>query len=335
MLRLGASYAQSGGATWKIETARGRTRLRGPAYLLPDGNPTHQTITVFTRDGISTTTDVPRYRVKDCRPERTLLISYSAKANTVDELDFTAQLIESKAGEKSFRPARYVWDFGDDVTRTTTEHFISHSYARRKQLGMYSQYLVQVEAQSQSGGSVLGRLSVEFLNLAYQDLEKFGVVSLVAQGSPRFPLLANDGVVRQKFDIWHYYREPVEIHRISLLGLDTEGRRFTSGGELDLALLSQTEIGVGETIEVELSFDTTKHSDTLALIYKFEGTSADGKPAVGEVSVMKPPPKPTRQNSMPVHDPALTSKIQKALKLLGRDTVSQEDLWQLEREGKL
>jgi len=303
--------------------------------LLPDGRPMHYTIAVFGREGISTIVDLPPYVVKRCRPERTLLINYRPKANLTDEMGFTAKLVQSEVNEAAFHPVRYVWDFGDGVTSTTSEPFINHSYARREQMQMYSDYLVLVEAQPQLGPSVFGRTSLQFLNLAFQDLQKFGIVSLVAQGTPRFPLLSERGVVRQRFKIWHYYNQPVEIQRIALLRLDMQGVRHDDGKHADIALLSQTEIPVGESIDVDLSFDTQRYSDTLALVYKFEGTSADGKPAMGEVPVMKPPPKPTRENSTPVRDPAVAAKIKKALRILGRDTVSQEDIWQLEREGKL
>jgi len=154
-------------------------------------------------------------------------------------------------------------------------------------------------------------------------------------GYSTLPFVVERGVVRQRFKIWHYYNQPVEIQRIALLRLDMQGVRHDDGKHANIALLSQTEIPVGESIDVDLSFDTQRYSDALALVYKFEGTSADGKPAMGEVPVMKPPPKPTRENSTPVRDPAVAAKIKKALRILGRDTVSQEDIWQLEREGKL
>jgi hypothetical protein len=107
------------------------------------------------------------------------------------------------------------------------------------------------------------------------------------------------------------------------------------GETIDLTPLSHTGIPVGESVEVQLSFDTVKLPGVLALIYSFEGTSADGRPVIGEVPVMKPPPKPTRANSVLVHDVATAERIRKALTLLQKDTVSQEELWQLERDGRL
>ena len=56
---------------------------------------------------------------------------------------------------------------------------------------------------------------------------------------------------------------------------------------------------------------------------------------MGSFSVMRPPPTPTRSNSRVVTDPALSAQIQRARALLGRDIVSDEDLFALRREGKL
>jgi hypothetical protein len=180
----------------------------------------------------------------------------------------------------------------------------------------------------------VGRAAIEFLNLAHHDLEKFGTISLVAQRTPRYPAPAADGVVLQKFEIWHHYREPVEIERIHVLRLDLAGNRHDEA-DLDPGVLDRREIGVGDSVHAELSFDTNRYPETLALVYRFEGTSADGKRAAGEFSVMKPPPKPTRENSVLVSDPERLRKIKMALSILGKDTVSQEEMWQLEREGKL
>jgi hypothetical protein len=49
---------------------------------------------------------------------------------------------------------------------------------------------------------------------------------------------------------------------------------------------------------------------------------------------MKPPPKPTRDNHVAVNDPQLKAKIMAARQILGKDVVTDQDLWQLEREGR-
>ena len=49
---------------------------------------------------------------------------------------------------------------------------------------------------------------------------------------------------------------------------------------------------------------------------------------------MKPPPVPTAGNHDPVSDPLLKAKILAARAILGRNTVSDDDLIHLEREGR-
>jgi hypothetical protein len=57
--------------------------------------------------------------------------------------------------------------------------------------------------------------------------------------------------------------------------------------------------------------------------------------ARGEIAILRPQPRPTRDNSVPIDDPALAAKIRRAMQILNQPTVSQEDLFRLEREGKL
>ena len=58
-------------------------------------------------------------------------------------------------------------------------------------------------------------------------------------------------------------------------------------------------------------------------------------PARGQLTILRPQPRPTRENSVPIQDPAMILKIRRAMSILKQDTVSQEDLSRLEREGKL
>ena len=54
-----------------------------------------------------------------------------------------------------------------------------------------------------------------------------------------------------------------------------------------------------------------------------------------DVSILRPPERPTPQNSTPVTDPALEARIKLAMKLLGKDVVTDGDLLRLEWEGRL
>ena len=71
-----------------------------------------------------------------------------------------------------------------------------------------------------------------------------------------------------------------------------------------------------------------------AVTFAVQGV-ADGTQARGELTLLRPPPAPTRENSIPIQDPAMVQKIRRAMTILNQQTVSQEDIWRLEREGKL
>src|SRR5262249_30950113 len=271
------------------------------------------------------------YKVKQCNPDHVVTVGSQVRANRTREYEFFAKVIDSGTG-KPFTPSQFVWDFGDDQTVVTSTGYVTHAYQHGVQKGLYTSYLVRVEVHGDSDETAIGRASLQFHNLAYENLIKFGVVNLVGQGTPRFPVMGEHGIVRQKFEIWHYYDQPVEIQKVTLVRHDSAARR-TEDKEIDLSLvLGETEVLPGKSIEAELTLDASKYPDVVALVYRLEGTSADGKRAIGEVSVMKPPPKPSRENGTLVTDPKLLAKIQKAIKLLGQETVTDEDLWRLERE---
>ena len=65
------------------------------------------------------------------------------------------------------------------------------------------------------------------------------------------------------------------------------------------------------------------------------GHTDDGLVVFGSFSVMRPMAAPTPEKHTPVSDPLLVAKIVATQKILGQKYVSQEDIWRLEREGKL
>jgi hypothetical protein len=302
-------------------------------YLLPDGSVPRQTISVFGRGGASISVDVPSYRVHPCDPGPALVVGYRPLPNAVDELQFEARVVQRDAAAP-FRATGFSWDFGDGATASTPGGVVSHAYGHRAQAGMYSHFLVLVRAYGDSGAPLVAHTAIELLNLAWQDLEKFGTVTLAARPTPRYPSMSADGVVRQVVELWHYYPEPVVIERIHLLTLDRNGLRHDAG-EVAPDALDEKVIPAGASVRARLTFDSTRDRDALAMVYRFEGTSADGRRAVGEFPVMKPPPKPTRENSVLETDPDRIARIRTALGILGTDTVSEEDLLRLEAEGRL
>jgi hypothetical protein len=231
---------------------------------------------------------------------------------------------------------RYVWTFDDEPSETTTHPTHSHTLlGNTGARGMYTQHLIRVDVYDASGHKVTGRSSLQVLNASFENFDKKGIVTLLAVGTPRFPVLDEDGVVRQTFRLYHRFRGPVRIDKVTAI------RAFIGRGEeppppeqVDITSLPVSEVPEGKGTEVKVTFDTRAEPDVFAITYSLEGTSADGHPARGTFSIMRPPPRPTRENSNPVTAPVLLAKIKRARELLRQEFVTDEDIFRLEREGK-
>src|SRR5205085_328040 len=99
-------------------------------------------------------------------------------------------------------------------------------------------------------------------------------------------------------------------------------------------LLRHAEVRPGAFADESLEYDFGAHPGVYAVTFAVQGV-ADSMQARGELTLLLPPPKPTRENSIPIQDPAMVQKIRRAMTILNQETVSQEDIWRLEREGKL
>ncbi|HYH98272.1 PKD domain-containing protein [Hyalangium sp.] len=310
------------------------------SWIADDGEQPKLEVVAFGKDNVMTKVEVPAFTVKPCKPTRMALITSNLRANTWGEFDFEVKLIENPPpGNVSvlpFKPRSYEWTFGDGETLTTQVPHVTHNYEGRKQDAMFSHLLIEVKVHGSHGEEpVRGRSSLQLINPAYEDLATKGVVTLLVQLTPRFPELGSDGVVRQKVRLFHSRERPVFIHsavlfkhRMNPTGLAQEQRVEPS------SLLGSSIIPPGKGLEFEVQLDTNEDADVFSLEHSVEGKDSEGLPARGAFSVMRPPPKPTKENSNPVADPLLKAKIVAARKILNRPYVTDEDLWALERQGK-
>jgi hypothetical protein len=312
-------------------------------WLADDGEVPKQEVHVFGKNNVETTAPLPQFLVKSCRPPRMINLIPHLKANTFGDYVLEAKVVDVPALdlEKAkppppFKPQSYEWTFGDGEGATTPAPFAEHSYETRQQDRMYSHFLVQVTARGEGGESVTGRAALQLLNPAYEDLAGKGVVSLMVQLTPRFPELGTDGVVRQRVRLFHFRDKPVYLqsaaafrHRVGDPTGDAAPER-----EDPFQLMGGDIVPPGHGLEFEARLDTRKDADVFSVEHVLEGKDADGMPARGAFSVMRPPEAPTKQNSTAVMDPALKQKILAARRILGRPYVTDEDLMRLEREGK-
>jgi len=308
------------------------------SFLGREGKPAPQSAIAFSRDNVATRIELPAWRVKNCRPARILVVTVRVLPNSTGEREFTAT-VRTLEGPP-FTPSWYEWSFGDGTASVTPGPTASHDYSRLPQKSAFTDLLVKVKARDGGGESVEGRLPLQLRNVAFFSRER-GTATIFAEASPRFPQTSPDGIVRQTFRLWHAEDSPVEITgatRARLLSPVTAGSapEPPRAVAIDPAeIVREREIPAGGFVEQEVRYDFAADSQAYGVVYEIQGITASGMQARGEIAVLRPPPRPTRENSIPIADPALAAKIRKAMEILQKPTVSEEDLFRLEREGRL
>jgi len=305
-----------------------------------DADQPKQEVLVFGKNNVTTRAPLPEFLVKSCRPKRMINLVPHLKANTFSEYVLEAKIVEPPPLDPQarppppFKPTSYEWAFGDGESATTPTPYVEHSYESRQQDRLYSHFLVQVTARGE-GEPVTGRAALQLLNPAYEDLAGKGVVTLMVKLTPRFPELGADGVVRQRVRLFHFRDRPVYIHNAAAFR-HRQGAPSNAppDSEDPFALMGGNIIPPGHGIEFEARLDTKKEPDVFSLEHYLEGKDSEGLPVRGAFSVMRPPPRPTKESSAAVADPALKQKILAARRILNTPYVTDEDLWRLEREGK-
>jgi hypothetical protein len=321
-------------------TVGGRRGQQVPirSWIADDGEAPKLEVRVFGKGNVSTVAEVPPFTVKPCKPARMAMITPNLRANTWSEFEFEVKLVESPGPDgsppKPFKPRSYEWSFGDGQTAVTDVPHVIHNYEERKQDAMFTNLLVEVKVRGDADEPVVGRTSLQLINPAYENLAVKGVVTLMVQLTPRFPELGSDGVVRQKVRVFHFRDRPVFIHNAVLFRHKTTPGPAAEQVVDPSGLLGTSIIPPGKGIEFEAKLDTRKDADVFSLEHYLEGKDSEGLPVRGAFSVMRPPPKPTKENSAPVVDSLLKAKIIAARKILNKQYVTDEDIWALERQGK-
>ncbi len=303
------------------------------------------TLTVFGRGNVATTIPLPEYEVKDCRPTYVAMIKHRVRANTWADFDFEAQVIgvpptpteNAPPPARPFKPVAYSWDFGDGAGVTTLGPLVEHGYEGRDQDTLYSYYVVSVTVRGAKGEAATGRVTLPLINPAYEAMAQKGLVQLLIALDPRFPELGSDGKVTQHVHLWHTQPAPVTIEHAILVKYYRQGAGQTRPQEVDVGqLLGSSTIPPGkEGITVTVTLDPSVDEEVFSKTWSLTGKSEDGHPVLGSFSVLIPPSRPSPDAGATVFDPALKQKIIAARQILGKDVVTDEDLWQLDREGML
>ncbi len=305
----------------------------------PDAPP--RSVLVVSDNGSTTSAPIPPYEIKRCAASARLRVRHFLLPNSTAEYRFEAKMIAgvspgqprpAKFELADFTPVRFEWDFGDGQQTTTREPYIEHSYELRDQRTFYTYHLVKVTAFDERGRVVVGRDALEIMNPAYEELTQKKLVKLMSKNTPRFPEV-KDGKVQQMVHIWHFHRDPVPVDQVIAYFHDRHGKELGQGSVKPVELLGTNLVPPGLGITIRVTLEVDKHPDVGFITYDLHGTSSDGLHAMGSFSVMRPPDAPTRERNLPVTDGLQAAKIKRAMELLGRSTVTDEDLWTLERQG--
>lgn len=298
-----------------------------------------RTITVFGKNNVSATVQIPPYTLKDCTIPRTAFIEYRMMPNAPSEFELYARLVDlgAKTDGKpapAFTPSSYEWDFGDGETATTAGPVVTHSFEGRAQDTYTSFFLIKVTVHGSPGDPIMGRTSLQMFNPAFENLKFQGTVVLFTSMNPRFPKMDDRGMVTQQVRIWHYRPDSVLITSIKVMRYEIGTGEYgpLENGNVE-QILGSTRIPPGQGLETTLHFDARKEKSVAYLTYWLEGVSSEGYPVRGNITLMRPPDNPTKDNSNPVLDPVLLAKVKEARRILNQEYVTDEDIWRLEKEG--
>lgn len=320
------------------------------AVLGPDGKYVPPVVRVFGPDNLAAQAPVPPFEVQAC-PERPMVVlSARQMPNTENKYEVVAQIVELPsardpiAEHPAFHPIEFRWSFEGDGEVSTAVPRVEREITPAPNR-LYTSALVGVSARDGSGRTLTGRMSLTVTNKAYQNLSQRGVVWIAASGEPPFPLLGDDGVVRQTFRLHHQYQLPVRITRVVAVDeyLPPGGSGAARGSARAAppeplrhpATLPVTSLSSGEEARVPLALDAGPDANVLSRTFEIEGIATDGRPARGSFALMRPPHLPDRAHGVEVTDPAQVERILRARELLGQRYVTDEDIFRLQSEGRL
>jgi hypothetical protein len=310
------------------------------SYLDDRGRPTRQRVTVFGRNNVASSADLPPFRVKRCAPALAVVVEHRLLPNTAAEFEFDARLVSTgsrgtdAAAAPPFRPRRFAWSFGDGTHEDSLEPHRTHSFAARAQDTLYSHFLVTVKVLGEDGRELEGRHAIELLNPAFEAFAYKGTVLLFADLEPRFPVLGANGVVNQGVRLWHTRPDVIAISKVTVTTRRADGQRSPPSFPPVRSVLSASVVPPGTGLQLHAVLDTRSEPDALSRDYYLEGQTAEGHPVRGAFSVMKPPALPTKERHEPISDPLLLAKVKMAREVLHKEYVTDDDLGKLERAGQ-
>lgn len=293
----GADYYLRIGMT-EPEHGRFLQGTRIPFHL--DRQPTHPLRVSVEGRRRTSFADLPEIHVKDCTVPRRVNIETTRTFDSPDRVRFDVTLVESpqpgSLDNAPFRALRYVWDFGDGQTATTSEPQASHSYEARSQSSMVSVYLVRVVLEEKGDRRVAGSVTVPLTNRGFVPLIHENKV-LVSAGVVR----KVDGDEPEKIWIYHGYSRAVSFDKVELIEQAPDGsKEEPTRRELAFAsVLGLTTLPAGVSRELP-PLDPAWIQPGRGRSLQLTGHTEDGKAAIGTIALTGSAPPVTARVEPPV-----------------------------------
>ncbi len=297
---------------------------------------TKRMISVASKDGLSITfAEVPHVTVLDCVTPYIVEVGYSLVPNTEDMFHFEIR-VTPKGGARPFEVCSYEWDFGDETGLSTQTKWTDHSYLERPQVGLESTFLIKAKLLPCDGsGSISGRTALNLRNMYAAQKEFKKISGLIIIPDPRYPERGPDDVVRQNARIRTFEQDPVRVTKITYRDtIPSVGPDPQEAVDVSVSSFLGRETVGREWITVAVSFDMKQNPSWIMRQYTFEGKTSAGERVYGSYTLMAPP-KLDRETSEKVLDPEMKERIQTAMRLLNKKQVTDEDMLDLQRQGKL
>jgi hypothetical protein len=283
----------------------------------------------------TTIADVPHVTLMDCEAPWRVAVEHRLIPNTEDDFHFHARIIPKPGGQR-FDACAYEWDFGDEQGASTNDPAAEHSYLDRPEVGLDSTFLVKVKIVSCDGNaSVVGRTALTLNNTYAQQKMQKHISGLVIVGDPRYPQRGDDNVVRQTALLRTFEDSPVTITRITYVDTFESSPQATDPTEVSVSSFLGTTTLSREWTHVSLSMSLDDNPGWMMRRWDLEGTAADGDHVMGSFTLMKPVPRVDREHSPKIDDPAMKNRIMAAMRILGKDQVTEEDILALEEQGRI
>ncbi|MCP4135817.1 MAG: hypothetical protein GY754_32920 [bacterium] len=328
----------------KAENPRGKTNTlnyrisgkKGDSVILNYKAPGEKKIHIFVRDTMNMLDHKEvAVRVIKCENRPMAQLKSTFSSSRLGEINF--EVIEMQGLEGS---CVYKWDFGDGKSARTNAGIVSHNYGNREQKSFTSNFLATVSITDKTGTSITARKEVTFPNIQWIS-SRMGT-AVIPITYDRIAVPQGDTYI-VKIKIKNIFDMPLNFFNAHVTCLPCSGK---NGAEMTAYpsenFISKTSLDAGEYAKDTLVFNKNIFPDSTCTVkIKLVGELSNGRIVTSPLYITVPMSKESIKEAIAdnrarvITGTAEIDKIRSARRILGTKFVTPEDIYKLEKEGKL